>query len=580
MMPEVTPVPWIDSLEFRTVGRCLLSAVHIGRDDESKTLTPLTVEDALKRAESWKVRSMQPLPASVESTMALAMAIWRDKGNGYPSSSTGITTTPFLSEVRMMYSCAIIRAINGLADPFQQNRAMVGSVAQICSQIGVPLWLVDLRHEATHNQLPSLSVLRSGAITLLNYLQNVYWDPLERVQKRDHETIWRYLDDYLDAMSRSCGVKEEFEFIFKSEDTEVLAGVDKGALDEEASPSTQDYFDYGSSSGDEVHGSTSYMPSHAVRLGTNANMFAALMDEKKSKRKKEDQVQTLTSENNKNSSSKRRASHPPEFFLDQLFSSKIMLDAVWHALLCYLLYGFSETDRGIRELGYLVPSSERDFPCTKDGTEKIRRRFYPLLSQLAKQWPGFINCLLIHMVDCLLKISSQSEQEGRQRNLFFLEAWIKYLLSRTFTCLCGVTSSEPPHGSNDTASVQDLSHFGYPLKWLCDRLEAYASSNNGDFSVQRIHSLFRSILGQERIVKNPESKQSVADISDTPCDGGMSLSEMEAMLSGDSIEAASPALSNQDLALKGDETIQDRYAWKRCTEWEPCAIGTLPGFPV
>jgi ribosomal biogenesis protein LAS1 len=37
------------------------------------------------------------------------------------------------------------------------------SIAHIAARIGLPLWFVELRHAATHEELPSLSVLREAA---------------------------------------------------------------------------------------------------------------------------------------------------------------------------------------------------------------------------------------------------------------------------------------------------------------------------------------------------------------------------------------------------------------------------------
>lgn len=43
--------------------------------------------------------------------------------------------------------------------------------------MGLPGWIVELRHDATHNQMPSLSVLRTAATTLVNWYFDFYWQP-------------------------------------------------------------------------------------------------------------------------------------------------------------------------------------------------------------------------------------------------------------------------------------------------------------------------------------------------------------------------------------------------------------------
>lgn len=64
--------------------------------------------------------------------------------------------------LRQSYSSALIRLVNGLVDPLQLGTYArpIGSIAQ---QLGLPGWLVELRHAATHEDLPSIDLLREGA---------------------------------------------------------------------------------------------------------------------------------------------------------------------------------------------------------------------------------------------------------------------------------------------------------------------------------------------------------------------------------------------------------------------------------
>lgn len=55
-----------------------------------------------------------------------------------------------------------MRLVNGLVDPLQLG-AYARSIASIASQLDLPAWLVELRHAATHGDLPSLEVLRDAA---------------------------------------------------------------------------------------------------------------------------------------------------------------------------------------------------------------------------------------------------------------------------------------------------------------------------------------------------------------------------------------------------------------------------------
>lgn len=64
--------------------------------------------------------------------------------------------------VRQSYATAIVRLVNGLVDPLQLG-SYARSIASIAAQIGLPQWLVELRHAATHEDLPSLELLRAGS---------------------------------------------------------------------------------------------------------------------------------------------------------------------------------------------------------------------------------------------------------------------------------------------------------------------------------------------------------------------------------------------------------------------------------
>jgi hypothetical protein len=63
--------------------------------------------------------------------------------------------------IRQSYAMAIVRLVNGLVDPLQQG-IYARPISAIAAQIGLPIWLVELRHSATHEDLPSVEVLREA----------------------------------------------------------------------------------------------------------------------------------------------------------------------------------------------------------------------------------------------------------------------------------------------------------------------------------------------------------------------------------------------------------------------------------
>lgn len=94
---------------------------------------------------------MTYLPPALESTLSLLVAMSQDS-----------SSSPSPLALRQSYSIAIIRLVNGLVDPLQLG-AYARSIASIAHQLNLPLWLVELRHAATHEDLPSIELLREAA---------------------------------------------------------------------------------------------------------------------------------------------------------------------------------------------------------------------------------------------------------------------------------------------------------------------------------------------------------------------------------------------------------------------------------
>lgn len=89
----------------------------------------------------------------MESTLALLVVIVQDseKQGPYP-----------VLLLRQSYATAILRLVNGLVDPLQVG-TYARSISSIAQQLGLPSWLVELRHAATHEDLPSIDLLREAA---------------------------------------------------------------------------------------------------------------------------------------------------------------------------------------------------------------------------------------------------------------------------------------------------------------------------------------------------------------------------------------------------------------------------------
>ena len=171
----VQPFPAVSAREHEEVGKALLSVVRGGggaadEPTQNSMGVVMPIAAALERVAVWRCR-IPRLSHAVESTAALAQILHRmDDHSSSSSSSTTSSSCCTTMELRLSLSCAILRTINGLADTLQQQRSTACSVAVLCQELGVPTWLVDIRHEATHNQLPPLPTLRLAANVALAVL--------------------------------------------------------------------------------------------------------------------------------------------------------------------------------------------------------------------------------------------------------------------------------------------------------------------------------------------------------------------------------------------------------------------------
>ncbi|KAJ6037044.1 Hydroxyacylglutathione hydrolase [Penicillium herquei] len=110
--------------------------------------------------EAWKLRGN--VPHHVEATALLTDAILHDDAQ-----------TNSIFSIRATYSAAFCRFVTGLVDTkiHGQRRTMF----QRAMDLGLPASFVELRHEATHREPPSLVVLRKASQRSLEWLWDNYW---------------------------------------------------------------------------------------------------------------------------------------------------------------------------------------------------------------------------------------------------------------------------------------------------------------------------------------------------------------------------------------------------------------------
>lgn len=163
--------PWQDWREWQHVHAALFS------DD------PGELQRALSRVAAWRSRAQLPVAVSATAQL-LELQLHERLARGHHHGVGGASRSHL--ELSLQYASAVVRCVNGLVDSSQKG-AYALAVSSLAQRIGIPLWIVDLRHESTHNQLPSLPVLRFAAQHLLAWLRANYWlkqDELLRMQVR------------------------------------------------------------------------------------------------------------------------------------------------------------------------------------------------------------------------------------------------------------------------------------------------------------------------------------------------------------------------------------------------------------
>lgn len=116
------------------------------------------------------LRSRGRVPHAVESTSNMTSIILDDEG------SMHLNVDP--DTLRLSYSMAIVRFVNGHLDPHQQGAYAI-PLHQLAKNLNLPSFFVEMRHMATHEGLPSLNFLRHAVRQALNWLHLHYWEKLE-----------------------------------------------------------------------------------------------------------------------------------------------------------------------------------------------------------------------------------------------------------------------------------------------------------------------------------------------------------------------------------------------------------------
>ena len=171
-------------------------------DDEEKKKTEKK-RRALELVQMWRTRGRVPVAVDAhaqivelqlmdEEMMKKKKKMMMKKKNNPHDDGDGedkkkeTTTSSQQSEstLRLSYAMTLTRLVNGICDQSQKGKFAV-SVQTLATQLDVPRTLVDIRHDSTHNQLPSIQRLRKASEDAIEWLEVKYWErqkqKLERV---------------------------------------------------------------------------------------------------------------------------------------------------------------------------------------------------------------------------------------------------------------------------------------------------------------------------------------------------------------------------------------------------------------
>lgn len=114
------------------------------------------------------------------------------------------------SSIRLSLIQSIIRFVNGILDSGQNGMKAI-SLKLIATRFGFPLALVEIRHVATHNKLPSLETTKHAALNVLQYINQNYFEQQRELLSNSKQNIESFLNDYKKQKEKLILLNEQNE---------------------------------------------------------------------------------------------------------------------------------------------------------------------------------------------------------------------------------------------------------------------------------------------------------------------------------------------------------------------------------
>eukprot|EP00956_Cyclotella_meneghiniana_P016468 scaffold25997_cov68-Cyclotella_meneghiniana.AAC.5 len=651
--------PWYDVNELMSTGRDLIIALKLfPSPHNSSTLSSDNVHDklpeaplgltndeycqlhaALKRVALWRGRSDRGgrLPHAIDVTAGLAGVLLMDAERCHNTSNMNSIQRSNIShyQVRNAYSTLLLRSVNGLADTYRhQKKSALLSVSHCCSLAGLPPWIVDVRHDASHNDLPSLGVCRIGALESLKFWKKRYWDALdEKVWGENHGTRSETKKDNPDsspndlpeAGTRTLAIdclmryqkalnieaserrtvartkkikpeKKEYQrFSYwqqvsrENRETESHSGQANAAKDDVMMlPSDEDNINP-----DKIDGS----PNKKQKIGDVKVNPWWILDDTKPKKKKEKKTPEVVQEINPLVSV---STEPSSRDCAAELIKLTPVDVLYATTLEFLVWG--GTSNSPLNAESRCPALIASFTSKnvsnlhvdiEDAFEELRILYEPLIVSVTSTYPGFLVALFVHLNDSILCIDSENrklhnESNGdsvnnlkeTEWNLKCLAMWACYILTREFHMHLDRSIAVIDQIADETANQKvselvDLKKKGR-RKWsplehsFMQSFLPYQLLCNSGVPLNSVCDRLLSHIACESKIPNEQSTDIVAELLLLY----QTILGKERVLFG----ISEPSTENTDGSV--DARINDNLKpWTLCKSWDACAIGTMPGCP-
>lgn len=167
---------------------------------------------AVGRIAAWSAKSGSKIATGATVTSALCRGKIQDMLFSEGVSSYNLT------DISLLYGMAIIRFINLVSDLGKTDQKYV--MSQVAKSLKIPEWIINLRNDASHKDMPSYDRLKRGAEHALGWLRLNYWERDEHsmgdygMGKASARSIFSGKDDQIIREHLKDFQTNHFEFIY------------------------------------------------------------------------------------------------------------------------------------------------------------------------------------------------------------------------------------------------------------------------------------------------------------------------------------------------------------------------------